>query len=73
MSDEEFKLMSRRFRGYYPVVVDVETGGFDDKKDALLENGDIMPQGVDASKLVPHLVACIKGLVARVEALEQAA
>ena len=39
MSDEEFKLMSRRFRGFYPVVVDVETGGFDEKKDALLEIG----------------------------------
>ncbi|MFV9616332.1 MAG: ribonuclease T, partial [Gammaproteobacteria bacterium] len=32
MSDNEFKLMSRRFRGFYPVVVDVETGGFDEKK-----------------------------------------
>jgi len=41
MSDEDLKLMSRRFRGYYPVVVDVETGGFDDKKDALLEIGAI--------------------------------
>lgn len=41
MSDEEFKLMSRRFRGYYPVVVDVETGGFDEKKDALLEIGAV--------------------------------
>ena len=29
--------MSRRFRGFLPVVVDVETGGFDHKKDALLE------------------------------------
>ena len=26
-----------RFRGYLPVVVDVETGGFDAEKDALLE------------------------------------
>ena len=26
-----------RFRGYYPVVVDVETAGFDPVKDALLE------------------------------------
>lgn len=37
MTDNEFKLMSRRFRGFYPVVIDVETGGFDEKKDALLE------------------------------------
>jgi ribonuclease T len=29
--------MARRFRGYLPVVVDVETGGFDAQKDALLE------------------------------------
>lgn len=29
--------MSRRFRGFMPVVVDVETGGFDARKDALLE------------------------------------
>jgi len=29
--------MARRFRGYLPVVVDVETGGFDWNKHALLE------------------------------------
>jgi len=29
--------MANRFRGYLPVVVDVETAGFDAKKDALLE------------------------------------
>ncbi|WOB48946.1 ribonuclease T [Xanthomonas hydrangeae] len=32
-----FLPMSRRFRGYLPVVVDVETGGFDWNKHALLE------------------------------------
>ena len=41
MSDNELKLMSRRFRGFYPVVVDVETGGFNEKKDALLEIGAV--------------------------------
>lgn len=30
-------MMSSRFRGFLPVVVDVETGGFDHKKNALLE------------------------------------
>lgn len=30
-------LMSRRFRGFLPVVVDVETGGFNADTDALLE------------------------------------
>ncbi|MDR2878192.1 MAG: ribonuclease T [Chromatiales bacterium] len=29
--------MATRFRGYLPVVVDVETGGFDPRTDALLE------------------------------------
>ena len=41
MSEDELKFMSQRFRGYYPVVVDVETGGFDHKKDALLEIGAV--------------------------------
>ena len=41
MSDDDLKLMARRFRGFYPVVVDVETGGFNDKKDALLEIGAV--------------------------------
>ena len=31
------KLMARRFRGFLPVVVDVETGGFHSTTDALLE------------------------------------
>ncbi len=30
-------LMSERFRGFLPIVVDVETGGFNSKTDALLE------------------------------------
>ncbi len=29
--------IAKRFRGFLPVVVDVETGGFDARKDALLE------------------------------------
>lgn len=29
--------LATRFRGYYPVVIDVETAGFNYKKDALLE------------------------------------
>jgi ribonuclease T len=36
---QEPNLMARRFRGFYPVVVDVETGGFNEKNDALLEIG----------------------------------
>ncbi|MBW9256088.1 MAG: ribonuclease T [Candidatus Thiodiazotropha sp. (ex. Lucinisca nassula)] len=38
MSDTIYNsAMALRFRGYLPVVVDVETGGFDAAKDALLE------------------------------------
>jgi ribonuclease T len=39
--------MAERFRGYLPVVVDVETGGFDDEHDALLEIAAI-PLTLDA-------------------------
>ena len=31
------RLMARRFRGFLPVVIDVETGGFHAATDALLE------------------------------------
>jgi ribonuclease T len=41
MTDDTYKLMSKRFRGFYPVVIDVETGGFNEKKDALLEIGAV--------------------------------
>ena len=30
-------LIKDRVRGYLPVVIDIETGGFDDKRDAMLE------------------------------------
>ncbi len=38
--------MARRFRGYLPVVVDVETGGFDCTRHALLEMA-VVPIDVD--------------------------
>ena len=34
---EEKSLFAKRFRGYFPVVVDVETAGFNAQTDALLE------------------------------------
>lgn len=34
---EHASLMAERFRGFLPVVIDVETGGFNAKTDALLE------------------------------------
>jgi hypothetical protein len=38
-------------------------------KDAVDDNGDIIPQGIDQSKLVPLLVAAVKELKAEVESL----
>jgi hypothetical protein len=35
-------LMARRFRGFLPVVIDVETGGFHAATDALLEIAAVM-------------------------------
>lgn len=37
MSETQTPLLSERFRGYFPVVIDVETAGFNAKTDALLE------------------------------------
>jgi ribonuclease T len=43
--------MAERFRGFLPVVVDVETGGFDAEHDALLEIAAI-PLAMDAEGLL---------------------
>ncbi len=40
------KLVGKRFRGFLPVVVDVETGGFNNRTDALLEVAAV-PLGLD--------------------------
>lgn len=55
--------MSERFRGYLPVVVDVETGGFDWNRHALLEiavqatdldeNGRLVPGDLASAHLIP--------------------
>lgn len=37
MNNDKNSLIAGRFRGYYPVVVDVETAGFNPVRDALLE------------------------------------
>jgi len=39
-------------------------------KDALTENGDIVPQQMDKTHIIPYLVAAIKELKTRLEALE---
>ncbi|MGC1547624.1 MAG: ribonuclease T [Rhodanobacter sp.] len=55
--------MAERFRGFLPVIVDVETGGFDAERDALLEiaaiplsmdaQGFLCPQPVVSSHVEP--------------------
>ncbi|MCG7491124.1 ribonuclease T [Vibrio sp. Of14-4] len=52
-AENEALTLKKRFRGYFPVVIDVETAGFNAKTDALLEicavtlamdsNGDLKP------------------------------
>lgn len=46
--------MAHRFRGFLPVVVDVETGGFDCGKHALLEIAAVTLRFDAEGKLVPH-------------------
>ncbi|ALN92246.1 MULTISPECIES: ribonuclease T [Lysobacter] len=49
--------LANRFRGYLPVVVDVETGGFDWNKHALLEIA-VQPLELDAQgRIVPGEIA----------------
>ncbi len=48
MEEQEKSLVARRFRGYLPVVVDLETAGFNARTDALLEIAAIT-LGVDAN------------------------
>lgn len=45
--------ISLRFRGYLPVVVDVETGGFDAQTDALLEIAAVVLTMDDQGRLQP--------------------
>ncbi|ODC03345.1 ribonuclease T [Terasakiispira papahanaumokuakeensis] len=51
--------MSGRFRGYLPVVVDVETAGFNAQTDALLEIAATTITMDESGMLIPeHTVAC---------------
>jgi ribonuclease T len=56
-NDQGAGRMARRFRGFLPVVVDVETGGFNCQRDALLQIAAVMIDLDDAGRLVrgaPH-------------------
>ena len=52
-----FAPMAQRFRGYLPVVVDVETGGFDCHRHALLEIAAVPIELDAAGRYVPGEVA----------------
>lgn len=51
--------MAERFRGFLPVVVDVETGGFDWNRHALLEIAAVPLEMDGAGRLVPGQTACV--------------
>ncbi len=51
MSDTDAPLISQRFRGFLPVVVDVETGGFNHQTDALLEIAAVTLRMNDAGEI----------------------
>lgn len=46
--------LNHRFRGFYPVVVDVETGGFNAQTDALLEIAAVTTRYNDDGQLEVH-------------------
>ena len=50
--DTDQRLMARRFRGFLPVVIDVETGGFNSARDALLQIAAVMIELDDSGRLV---------------------
>jgi len=47
----EKTLFSKRFRGYLPVVIDIETAGFDSARNALLEIAAVIPEMDETGRL----------------------
>jgi len=59
MNDQPDEPLSKRFRGFLPVVVDVETAGFNPKRDALLEIAAVIVGYDETGSLQPmETVAC---------------
>jgi ribonuclease T len=48
-------VMAQRFRGFLPVVIDVETGGFNVETDALLEIAAVIPRMDGNNRICPEL------------------
>ncbi len=46
--------LDRRFRGFFPIVIDVETGGFNPETDALLEIAAVFLDMDEQGNLFPH-------------------
>jgi ribonuclease T len=54
MSETQYnKAISRRFRGFLPIVVDIETAGFDARTDALLEIAAVIVGMDEQGQLIP--------------------
>jgi ribonuclease T len=53
------RAMSQRFRGFLPVVVDVETGGFDSQRNALLEIAAV-PIEMDEKAALDHVFTPVR-------------
>jgi ribonuclease T len=53
-SNSTASTMAARFRGFLPVIVDVETGGFDSERDALLEIAVVVVTMEPSGLLVPQ-------------------
>ncbi|WP_404399699.1 ribonuclease T [Idiomarina seosinensis] len=53
MVDSSESMMKQRFRGYMPVVIDVETGGFNAREDALLEIAAVLVDFDETGLLKP--------------------
>ena len=51
--NEGKSLIAQRFRGFLPVVIDVETGGFNSRTDGILEIAAILLRMDDAGNLEP--------------------
>lgn len=49
--NREKNLFSKRFRGYLPVVIDIETSGFDPLRNALLEIAAVIPRMDEQGRL----------------------
>jgi ribonuclease T len=52
MTESKQNTMANRFRGYLPIVVDLETAGFNSATDALLEMAVVIPEMKESGELV---------------------